>query len=122
MNVGQMDNLTERERALLICVLGIREFGYALRASMTGDGVVFAGFSEDLVPKILLIPGDEIWDLITDLTECVLDGTGDLELLTPDAAEARRMVRSHIRDLDENDRLTKGLSPDDLQAGPSGKQ
>ncbi len=119
-SVNREDNLTERERGLLICVLGIRKFGHALRASMDAQGQVFA--SDDLVPEVHLIPGDEIWSLIDDLTECILDGIGDLERFDPDAAEGRRMIQSHLRDLEETHRLTDGLPPADVQRGPHGTQ
>ncbi len=121
-SVNREDNLPERERGLLVCVLGIRKFGRALRASMDEEGQVFAEFSDDLVPEVHLIPGDEIWSLIDDLTECILDGTGDLERFDPDAAEGRRMIQAHLRDLEETHRLTDGLPPVDVQGGPHSTQ
>ena len=120
--VNRIEGLTERERGLLVCVLGIRRFGHALCASMDESGQVFAGFSDDLFPEVHLIPGDEIWSLIDDLTECILDGTGDLERFDPDAAEGRRMIQSHLRDLEETHRLTDGLPPVDVQGGPHSTQ
>jgi len=120
--VNRIEGLTERERGLLVCVLGIRGFGWALRDAMDESGQVFAGFSDDLVPDVVLIPGDEIWSLIDDLTECILDGTGDLERFDPDAAEGRRMIQSHLRDLEETHRLTDGLPPVDVQGGPYSTQ
>jgi len=36
--VNLVENLTERERVLLVCVLGIREFGWVLRDSMDENG------------------------------------------------------------------------------------
>ena len=93
--VNREYDLPERERDLLMFVLGIREFSRALRNSMDEDGQVFAGFDETLAASVF-IPGDELWSLVDNLAECVLDGIGELERFDPEAAASRREVQAFL--------------------------
>ncbi len=119
--VNRVENLTERERVLLVCVLGIREFGWALRNSMDENGEVFAGFSESN-SALMLLHGFEIWDLFDSLTECMLEGTGDLERFDPRAAEERRRFQAHLDEIDALNKMTEGVPPEDVQRWPFGDQ
>ena len=119
--VNRVENLTERERALLVCVLGIREFGWALRNSMDENGEVFAGFSESN-SSVILLHGIEIWDLVDGLTECMLEGTGDLERFDPGAAESRRRFQAHLDEIDALNKMTEGVPSEDVQLWPFGDQ
>ncbi|HJN92180.1 MAG TPA: hypothetical protein QGF05_05585 [Dehalococcoidia bacterium] len=113
--VNAVDDLTERERGLLTCVLAIRELGYVLRESMDEEGQIFAGFLGD---GVLMIPGDDPWHCIDEFTECVLDGVGELERFDREAAEWRKQKKDLLDDLAETARLTGEVAAVDLETGP----
>ena len=106
--INREGDLTERERGLLMCVLGIREFSRRLQNSMDETGQVVAGFDERFSVNVL-IPGDEIWDLVDELTECVLDGIGELERFDPAAAVNRlegQALLDSLKTNQQSDRVT----------------
>ncbi len=119
--VNKLDNLTERERHLLVCVLGIRSFGRALRASMDDNGEVFAEVGEP-GSIVMLRDGSEIWNLVDELTEGMLEGTGDLERFDPRAAEDRRLFQAHLDEIDALNKMTEGVPSEDVQRWPFGDQ
>ena len=101
--VNREDDLTERERGLLVCVLGIRKFSRAVRNAMDEDGNVIAGFHEGFSTDIL-VPGSEIWDLVDELTECILDGIGEFERFDPQAVADRHEIQSRLDSLKTDQR------------------
>ena len=96
--VNREKDLTETSRALLMCVLSIREFGRTVRNSIAEDGAVFGGFKETVQANVY-IPADEVWASVDQLTECVLDGIGVLEKFDPEAAESHNLTQSLLSSL-----------------------